>query len=115
MGTPRAQAVRDAATVEIAYALLSAAVTAALVLGTVAGPTVLFTLPGPAATGLRVTGLALAAVVFFARVWFVLRRFHRTVDSEAYDRHSRLDGVRDRAPYHRHGQPSQPGRTNPDS
>ncbi|MHC5904963.1 DUF6332 family protein [Streptomyces sp. S6] len=90
-GGRRTQADRDAITVEIGYALFSAAFAAAVVFGAVAGPSLLFELPYPADDLLLKAGVGLVPVVFLARVVGVLLRF-RTA-----------------------GQPSQPGRTNPDS
>ncbi|MGP4089000.1 DUF6332 family protein [Streptomyces sp. KR55] len=90
-GGRRTQAERDAITVEIGYALCSAAFAAAVVLGAVAGPALLFELPDVVETLLVRTGLVLAPVLFIARVVAVLVRFRHAV------------------------QPSQPGRTSPDS
>ncbi|WP_367325025.1 DUF6332 family protein [Streptomyces sp. HUAS ZL42] len=90
-GGRRSQAERDAITVEIGYALCSAAFATLVVFGAVAGPALLFELPDTAEKFLLRTGLVLAPVLFFARVVGVLLRFRR-------------------AP-----QPSQPGRTSPDS
>ena len=90
-GGRRGQAERDAITVEIGYALCSAAFAAAVVYGAVAGPALLFELPGGPERTLRVVGAGLAAVLFLARVVSVLVRFRRA------------------------SQPSQPGRTKPDS
>ncbi|WP_432136183.1 MULTISPECIES: DUF6332 family protein [unclassified Streptomyces] len=87
----RSQADRDAITVEIGYALCSAAFAAAVVFGAVAGPALLFRLPQPVEWLLPRAGLALAALLFPARVISVLLRFRPGA------------------------QPSQPGRTNPDS
>ncbi|WP_371239921.1 DUF6332 family protein [Streptomyces pimonensis] len=87
----RSQAVRDAITVEIGYALCSAAFAAAVVLGAVTGPALLFELPGAFETVLRRTGVLLAAVLFAVRTVSVLIRFGRA------------------------DQPSRPGSTNPDS
>ncbi|NUR42133.1 MAG: hypothetical protein HOV73_18795 [Streptomyces sp.] len=86
------QARRDAITVEIGYALFSAAFAAAVVFGAVAGPALLFDLPDTLEKVLIRVGLWIAPVLFAARVISVLLRFRR--DS---------------------AQPSQPGRTNPDS
>ncbi|MFB8775193.1 DUF6332 family protein [Streptomyces broussonetiae] len=91
-GGRRTQADRDALTVEIGYALCSAAFAAAVVFGAVAGPALLFTLPGLLETVLVRTGAVLAPVLFTARVVAVLVRFQRAA-----------------------AQPSQPGRTSPDS
>ncbi|MGW6544487.1 DUF6332 family protein [Streptomyces massasporeus] len=90
-GGRRSQGERDAITVEIGYALFSAAFAAAVVFGAVAGPALFFDLPDAAERLLLRAGMVLAPVLFVARVASVLIRF-RTAD-----------------------QPSQPGRTNPDS
>ncbi len=90
-GGRRSPAERDAITVETGYALCSAAFAAVVVLGAVAGPVLLFELPGTLETVLRRTGALLAAVLFAVRTVSVLVRFRRAA------------------------QPSQPGRTNPDS
>ncbi|OXS36840.1 DUF6332 family protein [Streptomyces sp. XY006] len=90
-GGRRTQAERDAITVEIGYALCSAAFAAAVVFGAVAGPALLFDLPDTAELLLVRAGLVLAPVLFVARVASVL------------------------LPFRAAGQPSQPGRTNPDS
>ena len=90
-GGRRSQAERDAVTVEIGYALCSAAFAAVVVFGTVAGPALLFELPDMAEEFLLRTGVTLAPVLFVARVISVLVRFRQG------------------------GQPSQPGRTGPDS
>ncbi|GGW36864.1 DUF6332 family protein [Streptomyces xantholiticus] len=88
----RTQADRDAVTIEIGYALLSAAVAGALVFGAVAGPKLMFALPYAFERGLLVAGASAGAVVFVLRVVAVLWRFGGGAD-----------------------QPSQPGRTRPDS
>ncbi len=88
---PRGQAERDAITVEIGYALCSAAFAAAVAFGAVAGPALLFAPPGTAETVLVRGGGVLAAVLFAVRTVSVLVRFRRE------------------------SQPSQPGRTSPDS
>ncbi|MDN3262409.1 DUF6332 family protein [Streptomyces sp. CSDS2] len=87
-GGRRSQAERDAMTVEIGYALVSAAFAAAVLFGAVAGPALLFDLPDPLSTVLLRLGLVVAPLVFAARVVSVLLRFHR---------------------------PAQPGRPGPDS
>ncbi|MEU3526699.1 DUF6332 family protein [Streptomyces sp. NPDC038707] len=74
-GGRRSQAERDAATVEIGYALVSAGFAAAVLFGAVAGPALLFDLPGPLSTVLLRLGLVIAPVVFLARVVSVLTRF----------------------------------------
>ncbi|MEV0978821.1 MULTISPECIES: DUF6332 family protein [unclassified Streptomyces] len=93
-GGRRTRAEQDAATVEIGYALCSAAFAAAVVFGAIAGPALLFDLPRTAELLLVKAGEIVAPVLFFARVVSVLLRF-------------RHPGGR--------SQPSQPGRTNPDS
>ncbi|WP_225833394.1 DUF6332 family protein [Streptomyces sp. NK08204] len=90
-GGRRTRAEQDAATVEIGYALVSAAFAAAVVFGAVAGPALLFDLPRLLGAALLRLGLAAVPVVFMARVVSVLVRFRQA------------------------GQPSQPGRTSPDS
>ncbi|MFG2958835.1 DUF6332 family protein [Streptomyces sp. NPDC048291] len=90
-GGRRGQAERDAITVEIRYALCSAVFAAVVVFGAVAGPALLFELPGGLERALPVAGAVVAGVLFLARVVSVLVRFQRS------------------------DQPSQPGRTNPDS
>lgn len=90
-GGRRTQAERDAMTVEIGYALCSAAFAAAVLFGAVAGPALLFELPDTVAKLLLRAGLVLAPVAFVARVVGVLVRYRQGT------------------------QPSQPGRTNPDS
>ncbi|MEF9902299.1 DUF6332 family protein [Streptomyces sp. P9-A2] len=87
----RTQAERDAITVEIGYALCSAAFAAVVAFGAVAGPALLFTLPDAVEGLLLGAGTVLAPVLFLVRVVSVLRRFRST------------------------DQPSQPGRTRPDS
>lgn len=91
----RPQADRDAMTVEIGYALLSAVLVAALVFGVIAGPKLMFALPYAAERGLLIAGGAAAAGAFVLRVVTVLWRFTGSPRTPA--------------------QPSQPGRTSPDS
>ncbi|MEU0724022.1 DUF6332 family protein [Streptomyces sp. NPDC006140] len=90
-GGRRTQAERDAITVEIGYALCSAAFAAAVVFGAVAGPALLFDLPDTPESLLLRVGMVLAPVLFAVRVVSVLVRFRSAA------------------------QPSQPGRTSPDS
>ncbi|MFD4974996.1 DUF6332 family protein [Streptomyces sp. NPDC058424] len=90
-GGRRSQAERDAMTVEIMYALCSAAFAAVVVCGAEAGPVLLFDLPRVVSTVLLWAGLVLAPVVFTVRVVGVLVRFRQA------------------------SQPSHPGRTRPDS
>ncbi|MPY52836.1 DUF6332 family protein [Streptomyces acidicola] len=102
----RTQAERDAITVEIGYALFSAAFGAAVVFGVVAGPALLFALPPGVERMLVLFGLALAAPLFVARVVSVLLRFRRGASPVVVPRSS---------PGTPGPQPSQPGRTSPDS
>ncbi|MEU7415268.1 DUF6332 family protein [Streptomyces antibioticus] len=88
----RAQAERDAITVEIGYALCSAAFVAVVAFGALAGPALLLELPHPVETFLTRAGLVLAPVVFVVRAVGVLVAFRQGPP-----------------------QPSQPGRTSPDS
>ncbi|MFD9904323.1 DUF6332 family protein [Streptomyces sp. NPDC059063] len=89
----RSQAERDAMTVEIGYALASATVVALAVIAVVvAGPAIAFDLSDGTEKNLLYAGGALAAVLFLVRLVTVLWRFGT------------------RGP-----QPSQPGRTSPDS
>ncbi|EMF22230.1 DUF6332 family protein [Streptomyces pseudogriseolus] len=90
-GGRRGQAERDAITVETGYALCSAAFAAAVVFGAVAGPVLLFGLPAALETVLVRGGGVLAGALFAVRTVSVLVRFRRAA------------------------QPSQPGRTSPDS
>lgn len=97
-GGRRSQSERDAITVEIGYALCSAAFAAAVLFGAVVGPAFAFDLPAGARGTLVAAGATAAAVLFIARVVSVLVRFGQ--------RRGAGDGA---------AQPSQPGRTNPDS
>ncbi|MEU3411697.1 MULTISPECIES: DUF6332 family protein [unclassified Streptomyces] len=74
-GGRRSQAERDAMTVEIGYALVSALFAAAVLFGAVAGPALLLDLPGPLSKVLLRLGAVVAPVVFLARVVSVLLRF----------------------------------------
>ncbi|TLQ47340.1 DUF6332 family protein [Streptomyces marianii] len=73
----RTQAQRDEMTVEIGYALLSAAFAAAVVFGAIAGPKLVFAMPYAVERGLIPAAVAAAALVFPLRVVTVLRRFSR--------------------------------------
>ncbi|MFD7130734.1 DUF6332 family protein [Streptomyces sp. NPDC059894] len=96
-GGRRTQAERDAITVEIGYALVSAAFAAAVLFGAVAGPALLFRLPDTVETLLLRTGGVLAPVLFTARVVSVLTRFRSTggrpgrTDDTQPDRTDRTD------------------------
>jgi hypothetical protein len=90
-GGRRTKAEQDAMTVEIGYALVSAVFAAAVIFGAVAGPALLLALPSLLSAVLLRVGLTLAPIVFAVRVVSVVVRFRRGT------------------------QPSQPGRTSPDS
>ncbi|MFE6174897.1 DUF6332 family protein [Streptomyces sp. NPDC056464] len=90
-GGRRRQAERDAMTVEIGYALFSAAFAAAVLFGAIVGPAFVFDVSDGARATLVGVGTTVAVVLFFARVVSVLTRFRQSP------------------------QPNQPGRTNPDS
>ncbi|MFH0517550.1 DUF6332 family protein [Streptomyces sp. M41] len=90
-GGRRSGAERDAITVEIGYALCSAAFAAVVMFAAIAGPAFVFGLSGGVRETLVGMGVTVATVLFFARVVSVLGRFGRRA------------------------QPSQPGRTSPDS
>ncbi|MEV5987938.1 DUF6332 family protein [Streptomyces sp. NPDC052051] len=79
----RSQAERDAITVEIGYALCSAAFAAALAFGAVAGPAFAFHLSGATRHALVVSGAVVAAVLFVVRVVSVLLRFGRATSPAA--------------------------------
>ncbi|MFE2530320.1 DUF6332 family protein [Streptomyces sp. NPDC059371] len=90
----RHQARRDAVTVEIGYALASAAFVAAVAFGVVTGPALFLDLSSATVHALITVGGTLAAALFVLRVATVLFRFHREAAVP---------------------QPSHPGRTSPDS
>ncbi|MFD3539237.1 DUF6332 family protein [Streptomyces sp. NPDC058662] len=71
----RTQTDRDAITVEIGYAFVSACCAAALVFGAVYGPALLFALPHQVDAALLVTGGVTAAVAFALQATRVLWRF----------------------------------------
>ncbi|MCH0562377.1 MULTISPECIES: DUF6332 family protein [unclassified Streptomyces] len=77
MSGGRSQAERDAITVEIGYALLSATFAAVLLFGAVAGPAYAFHLPAGTRGVLVAVGAALASVLFLVRVASVLTRFRQ--------------------------------------
>lgn len=78
-------------TVEIGYALFSAAFAAAVVFGAIAGPKLMFAMPYAVERGLLLAATSVAALVFPLRVVTVLRRFSREAD--------------------RRGRPDRPGRS----
>ncbi|PRH80340.1 hypothetical protein C6N75_04760 [Streptomyces solincola] len=71
----RSQAQRDAVTVEIGYALVTAAFVAGVLFCLAAAPVLLFDLHGPAARGTLITAAAVAGFGFLYRVARVLWRF----------------------------------------
>ncbi|MEV7192666.1 DUF6332 family protein [Streptomyces sp. NPDC093510] len=78
MGTSRrSQAERDAITVEIGYALLSACFLGAVVFGALAGPVAVWQLPAAVEETLPVVGGVIAAVLAVLRVVHVLWRCAR--------------------------------------
>ncbi|MGW2058250.1 DUF6332 family protein [Streptomyces sp. NPDC001840] len=97
MGTTRSDAERDAITVEIGFAVVTGVLAAGLVFGVVAGAAWYFELPE---IFVRVGAVA-GALAFVARVVQVLWRFPQR------RRRAGDPGVPP--------QPSQPGRTSPDS
>ncbi|MEV6424456.1 DUF6332 family protein [Streptomyces sp. NPDC051662] len=103
-GTTRGNAERDAITVEIGFAVLTGALAAALVYGVIAAPAWYFDLPD--AFG-QVAAVA-AGLAFVGRVVQVLWRFPRSGQGAP----AQLPGQQ---PEKRTDQPSQPGRTSPDS
>ncbi|MFI1471866.1 DUF6332 family protein [Streptomyces wuyuanensis] len=76
----RTQAQRDETTVEIGYALFSAAFAAAVVFGAIAGPKLMFAMPYAVERGLLLAATSAAALVFPLRVVTVLWRFSREAD-----------------------------------
>ncbi|WNI26289.1 DUF6332 family protein [Streptomyces sp. ITFR-16] len=100
----RSQADRDAMTVEIGFAVLTGGLLAGCAFLAVCAPAFLLSSHG-AGRGLMVFAGAVAAVVFMGRVIDVLGRFGR--------RDSGREIGRGAPPVP--GQPSQPGRTSPDS
>ncbi|MFK0253816.1 DUF6332 family protein [Streptomyces sp. NPDC090445] len=78
----RTQADRDAITIEIGYAFVSACFAAALVFCAVYGPALAFDLSPTAEGALAVAGGLLAAVVFVLRVTHLLWRFARRPEND---------------------------------
>ncbi|MET9534502.1 MULTISPECIES: DUF6332 family protein [unclassified Streptomyces] len=68
---------RDARTVEIGYALVSAGFLGAVVFGVIAGPAAVWDLPHRVITALLLTGTAVGGVLALVRVVHVLRTFER--------------------------------------
>ncbi|WP_327299333.1 MULTISPECIES: DUF6332 family protein [unclassified Streptomyces] len=71
------QADRDARTVEIGYALVSAGFLGALVFGVIAGPAAVWSLPHRVSTALVLTGAGAAGLLAVVRVVHVLRSYER--------------------------------------
>ncbi|WP_063795316.1 DUF6332 family protein [Streptomyces silaceus] len=108
MGT-RTQGERDATTVEIGYALFVATGLAVIAFFAVSAPADFFGVTSPSPGLLRRAGLIAAAVVFVATVATILLRHGRS-SARARRRMSASAPGRDTS-----AQPSQPGRTRPDS
>jgi Family of unknown function (DUF6332) len=71
------RATRDARTVEIGYALVSAGFLGAVVFGVIAGPAAVWSLPHRVTTALLLTGVSVAGLLAVVRVVHVLRAFER--------------------------------------
>ncbi|GGR83087.1 DUF6332 family protein [Streptomyces nojiriensis] len=82
MGRRRTQADRDAITIEIGYAFVSACFAAALAFGAVYGPALAFSLPPSTRGTLAVAGGILAAAVFLLRITHVLLGFARRPEND---------------------------------
>ncbi|MFD9370577.1 DUF6332 family protein [Streptomyces sp. NPDC060020] len=78
----RTQADRDAITIEIGYALVSACFAAALTFGAVYGPAPAFSLSPAAGHALAVAGKIAAGTVFVLRIAHVLWRFARRPEND---------------------------------
>ncbi|MFF4427955.1 DUF6332 family protein [Streptomyces sp. NPDC001513] len=78
----RTQADRDAMTIEIGYALVSAGFAAALVFGAVYGPVLAFSLSSPVGHALTVAGGIAAGAVFLLRIAHVLWHFARRPEND---------------------------------
>ncbi|MEU9094793.1 DUF6332 family protein [Streptomyces sp. NPDC048428] len=101
----RSQADRDAMTVEIGFAVLTGALLAAVAFVAVCAPALLPASGGGVGHGLLVAAAAVAVLVFVGRVVDVLWRFRRRDTEREVGRRGPV--LPD--------QPSQPGRTSPDS
>ncbi|WP_328761877.1 MULTISPECIES: DUF6332 family protein [unclassified Streptomyces] len=78
----RTQADRDAITIEIGYAFVSACFAAALVFAAVYGPALVFEVSPTTDAVLTVAGGVSAGVVFLLRITHVLWRFGRRPENE---------------------------------
>ncbi|MFD7917862.1 DUF6332 family protein [Streptomyces sp. NPDC059740] len=74
---PRSQGERDALTVEIGYALASAAFLGLVVFGAIAGPVFVWDLPHPLDVALHALALTLAVSLAVLRAVHVLWRYSR--------------------------------------
>ncbi|MBW5253008.1 hypothetical protein JGS39_29215 [Streptomyces sp. P01-B04] len=101
----RSQAERDAVTVEIGFAVLTGALLAGAAFVAVCAPAFLMASGGGVGPGLLLAATVVAGLVFVGRVVDVLWRFGRRVTEREVD--GRVPVLPD--------QPSQPGRTSPDS
>lgn len=101
----RSQAERDAVTVEIGFAVLTGALLAGAAFLVVCAPALLMASGSGVSPGLLVTAAVVAGLVFAGRVVDVLWRFGRRATEREVD--GRVPVLPD--------QPSQPGRTSPDS
>ncbi|TXS49698.1 DUF6332 family protein [Streptomyces sp. OR43] len=101
----RSQAERDAVTVEIGFAVLTGALLAGAAFVVVCAPALLMASGGGVGRGLLVAAAVVAGLVFVGRVVDVLWRFGRRTTEREVD--GRVPVLPD--------QPSQPGRTSPDS
>ncbi|WP_371774671.1 DUF6332 family protein [Streptomyces sp. NBC_01438] len=117
----RSQADRDAMTVEIGFAVLTGAVLAAVAFVVVCAPTAFLAPHGGLRSVLLMVAAGVAGLVFMGRVIDVLWRFGRrgsAVELGFAGPASGAAGGTARGPAHRPAapvQPSQPGRTSPDS
>ncbi|WP_405704256.1 DUF6332 family protein [Streptomyces sp. NBC_00069] len=78
----RTQEDRDAITIEIGYAFVSACFAAALVFGAVYGPALVFDVSPTTDAVLTLTGGVLAGAAFLFRVTHVLWRFARRPEND---------------------------------
>lgn len=78
----RTQADRDAITIEIGYAFVSACFAAGLAFGAVYGPAPAFSLSPATGRVLALVGAGVAAVVFVLRIAHVLRGFARRPEND---------------------------------
>ncbi|MFF3264460.1 DUF6332 family protein [Streptomyces sp. NPDC002932] len=117
----RSQADRDAMTVEIGFAVLTGAVLAAVAFVMVYAPTAFLAPHNGLRSVLLMVAAGVAALVFMGRVIDVLWRFGRrdsAVELRSAGPASGAAGGTARGPAHGPAapvQPSQPGRTSPDS